>query len=79
MEFYQIYLIEFWKTLAKQLYNHTLQEKITDAISHLRQGIKLDSQCLEWAKTEINFDKIREDNRFLEIVNDRTTNLSENF
>jgi hypothetical protein len=39
------------------------------AIAILRQAIKLDSESLEWAKTDSDFDKIRKDEDFIKIVN----------
>jgi len=46
-----------------------LQENILLAIENLTQAINLDLENLEMAKTETDFDKIRHDSRFIELLN----------
>jgi len=48
---------------------YALQENIRLAIKNLQQAINLDSKYLEMAKTDTNFDKIRNDSRFINLLN----------
>jgi tetratricopeptide (TPR) repeat protein len=48
---------------------YSLQENIDLAIENLTQAIKLDSKYLEMAKTDTDFDKIRHDSRFINLLN----------
>ena len=48
---------------------YALQENITLALENLKQAINLDSKYLEMAKTDTDFDKIRNDRRFINLLN----------
>lgn len=50
---------------------YALQENIplALAIENLKQAINLNSECLEMAKTDTDFDKIRRDRRFIDLLN----------
>jgi tetratricopeptide (TPR) repeat protein len=48
---------------------YALQENIDLAIANLQQAINLDSKYLEMAKTDTDFDKIRNDSRFINLLN----------
>lgn len=48
---------------------YALQEKIDLAIANLKHAINLDSKYLEMAKTDTDFDKIRNDSRFIDLLN----------
>ena len=52
-----------------------LQENIPLAIENLTQAINLDSQYLEDAKTDTDLDKIRNDSRFINLINSQNQNL----
>ena len=41
--------------------------KIDEAISCLKKAIELDTNCVEQAKTDKDFDDIRNDKRFIEL------------
>jgi tetratricopeptide (TPR) repeat protein len=53
---------------------YALQENIDIAIENLKQAINLDSQSLEDAKTNSDFDKIRNDSRFIDLINSQNQN-----
>ena len=59
--------------LAIAYYNkacaYVFQESISLAIENLIQAINIDSQYLQKAKTDTNFDKIRQDSRFIDLIN----------
>jgi tetratricopeptide (TPR) repeat protein len=48
---------------------YALQENIPLALDNLKQAINLGSQFLEDAKTDTDFDKIRQDSRFINLLN----------
>lgn len=48
---------------------YALLENIDLAIENLTQAINLDSKYLEMAKTDTDFDKIRSDSRFINLIN----------
>jgi tetratricopeptide (TPR) repeat protein len=48
---------------------YALQENIDLAIENFKQAINLDSVYLEMAKTDPDFDKIRNDSRFINLLN----------
>jgi len=48
---------------------YALQENIPLTIENLKQAINLNSKYLEMAKTDIDFDKIRHDSRFIDFIN----------
>jgi tetratricopeptide (TPR) repeat protein len=48
---------------------YALQENIPLAFDNLKQAINLDSKYLEMAKTDTDFDKIRNDSRFIKLLN----------
>jgi tetratricopeptide (TPR) repeat protein len=48
---------------------YALQENIPLMIENLKQAINLNSKYLEMAKTDIDFDKIRHDSRFIDFIN----------
>ncbi|MGL5034607.1 MAG: TPR end-of-group domain-containing protein [Microcystaceae cyanobacterium] len=48
---------------------YALQENIPLAIENLTQAINLDSKYLEMAKTDTDFDEIRKDSRFIDLLN----------
>ena len=48
---------------------YALQENISLAIDNLTQAINLDSKSFEMAKTDNDFDKIRNDRRFIDLIN----------
>ena len=48
---------------------YALQENIPLAFDNLKQAINLDSEFLEMAKTDTDFDKIRNDSRFIDLIN----------
>jgi|694.fasta_scaffold19679_6 tetratricopeptide (TPR) repeat protein len=58
---------------AKAYYNkacaYALQENIDLAIENLKQAMNLDSKYLEMAKNNTDFDKIRHDSRFINLLN----------
>jgi tetratricopeptide (TPR) repeat protein len=45
-----------------------LQGKVELAVEHLRKAIQLNSDCREQAKTHSDFDAIREDERFQQLL-----------
>ncbi|MFM7384528.1 MAG: TPR end-of-group domain-containing protein, partial [Microcystaceae cyanobacterium] len=45
------------------------------ALDNLKQAINLDFKCLEIAKTDTDFDKIRHDSRFIHLINSQNQNL----
>jgi tetratricopeptide (TPR) repeat protein len=47
---------------------YALQENITFALNNLKQSINLNSKYLEMAKTDTDFDKIRNDFRFINLT-----------
>jgi hypothetical protein len=47
----------------------------TKGRTHLKQAIKLDSEYLEDAKNDTDFDKIRHDSRFINLINSQNQNL----
>jgi len=47
---------------------YSLQENIDLAIENLKQAINLDCKYLEEAKTDTDFDKIRHDSRFINLI-----------
>jgi tetratricopeptide (TPR) repeat protein len=47
---------------------YALQENIPLAFDNLKQAINLDSKFLEMAKTDTDFDKIRNDSRFIDLI-----------
>ena len=57
---------EAWYNKARV---YALQENIPLAIENLTQAINLDSQYLEDAKTDTDLDKIRNDSRFINLLN----------
>ena len=65
--------LKFKPDYHKAYYNkacaYALQENITLALDNLKQAINLDSQYLEMAKTDTDFDKIRNDSRFINLLN----------
>jgi tetratricopeptide (TPR) repeat protein len=54
---------------------YALQKNISLALENLKQAINLDSQYLEMAKTDTDFDKIRHDSRFIHLINSQNQNL----
>jgi tetratricopeptide (TPR) repeat protein len=48
---------------------YALQENILLALDNLKQSMNLDSQYLEMAKTDTDFNKIRHDSRFINLLN----------
>ncbi|MFM8296354.1 MAG: TPR end-of-group domain-containing protein, partial [Microcystaceae cyanobacterium] len=48
---------------------YALQENISLTIENLKQAINLDSKYLEMATTDSDFDKIRKDSRFIDLLN----------
>jgi tetratricopeptide (TPR) repeat protein len=48
---------------------YALQENIPLAFDNLKQAINLDSKYLEMAKTDTDFDKNRNDSRFIDLIN----------
>ena len=48
---------------------YSLQENIDLALENLQQAINLDLENLEMAKTDTDFDKIRNDSRFINLLN----------
>jgi tetratricopeptide (TPR) repeat protein len=48
---------------------YALQENILLALDNLKQAINLDSKYLEMAKNDPDFDKIRNDSRFIDLLN----------
>ena len=48
---------------------YALQKNISLTIGNLKQAINLDSKHLEMAKTDTDFDKIRNDSRFIDLLN----------
>jgi tetratricopeptide (TPR) repeat protein len=65
--------LEIKPDYANTYYNkacaYALQEKIDLAIENLKQAINLDSEYLAIAKTDTDFDKIRSDCRFINLLN----------
>jgi tetratricopeptide (TPR) repeat protein len=48
---------------------YALQENISLTIENLKQAMNLDSKYIELAKTDTDFDKIRHDSRFIDLIN----------
>jgi Flp pilus assembly protein TadD len=48
---------------------YALQEKVEETVHDLEKAIELDSTCLEKAKTDLDFDKIRHYERFQNLLN----------
>ncbi|MGL5081741.1 MAG: TPR end-of-group domain-containing protein [Microcoleaceae cyanobacterium] len=64
--------LEFKPDAASAFYNkaccYGLQNNVELALENLEQAIKLDRKYLEMAKTDSDFDRIREDERFQALV-----------
>jgi tetratricopeptide (TPR) repeat protein len=56
---------EAWYNKA---YSYSLQGNIEQAIENLKTAINLHPEVREWAKTDSDFDAIREDERFQELI-----------
>jgi hypothetical protein len=54
---------------------YALQENISLTIENLKQAMNLDSKYIELAKTDTDFDKIRHDSRFIDLINSQNQNL----
>jgi tetratricopeptide (TPR) repeat protein len=50
---------------------YALQTDVDQAIAHLQQAIALDPNYREMAKTERDFDRIRDDQRFQALLNEQ--------
>jgi tetratricopeptide (TPR) repeat protein len=65
--------LEIKSNYANAYYNkacvYGLQENINLVLENLKQAINLNSECLEMAKTDTNFDKIWHDSRFIDLIN----------
>ena len=55
-------------TIYKKAACYTLQGDIRKAIETLQHAITLNLECREWAKTDADFDRIRDDERFQAVV-----------
>jgi hypothetical protein len=60
---------DFYQSFYSKACVYALQENIDLALENLTQAINLDSKCLEMAKTDTDFDRIRNDRRFIDLIN----------
>jgi tetratricopeptide (TPR) repeat protein len=71
--------LEIKSDYANAYYNkacaYALKENIFLTIENLKQAINLDSEYLEMAKTDTDLDKIRNDSRFINLINSQNQNL----
>ncbi len=61
--------IDYFEALYNKACCYALQEKVEETVHNLKKAIELDSTCLEKAKTDSDFDKIRHDERFQKLLN----------
>lgn len=65
--------LEFEPDYSNAWYNraccYALQGKVEEAFHDLKKAVELDSTCLGEAKTESDFDNVRHDERFQQLLN----------
>jgi tetratricopeptide (TPR) repeat protein len=62
---------DYANAIYNKAYFYAVQGDLDQAIAHLQQAIALDPNYRETAKTDTDFDRIRDDQRFQALLNEQ--------